>query len=75
MQVDVPEGCSLTIHPVAKVEAGSVPDQHEDEVVWDARCGCGEWELEEQCSTLQSVETQARAAWLTQHLLKDEAKP
>ena len=64
---EVPPTCSLTLYPHARVEAGTVPDQHEDEVVFDAECTCGQWE-KEMCTPVQSAEDQARAAWLTEHL-------
>jgi hypothetical protein len=63
---------ALSIYEVGRVEAGTTPDQQQDEVVFTAECSCGDWEEREMTTPIQDAERQARFAWL-QHV-KDAAK-
>jgi hypothetical protein len=71
MPVDAPDGCTLSLYSSNRKEVGS-DNQGEDLISVKAECSCGEWEELLKDVPIGSADTQGRAAWLTEHLLKED---
>jgi len=64
-QIEVPEGCALTLLPEGEADGGAA------EVNVRAECACGDWSYVLYDVPASSAEMQGRVAWM-RHLAGDE---